>query len=169
MRSSMPTLDDQFPTLRGDESPKEMFSKIVNYLFVMREALDYTLANLSIDNWNAESWDETQQPLNQLAAELSSLASKVTQQGISVNDLYREMGSTKDRVTGLEERMDTAEGDVAYLAELCVELTQRLGTVEEMVRAEEDTGAITIGKEGTLLNLVGQVSINGTPYEEETV
>ena len=173
MPSSMPTLDDQFPTLRGDESPKEMFSAIVNYLFVMKESLEYTLANLSAANWNTAAWnemtDEAQQPAQQLAQVVSGLSSKVTQQGISVNDLYRDMCNTKDRATALESREEIADSNIVGLLEMALELTQRLEKVEQAVQTDADSGAITIGKENVPLQLVGQVSINGTPYEEGQV
>lgn len=169
MPSSIPTLEDQFPTLRGDEGPKEMFAAIVNYLFVMKESLEYTLANLSADNWNTNAWnemtDEAKQPVQQLAQVVNSLSSKMTQLVISVNDLHRDMGSTKDRVTALEKRADAADDVVTGLLEMALELTQRLEKVENNIQVDE-SGAITIGKENTPLQLVGEVSINGTPYEE---
>lgn len=181
MPSSIPTLDDQFPTLRGDESPREMFTAIVNYLFVLKESLDYTLANLSVDNWNstalAEMTDdmteetkgaiETQ--LEKLLKQLQSVAATVAQQTISVNDLTRDMGSTKDRVTALETHTDRVDSDITYLIEQVTELTTRLEKIEGVIRLEEEPETVTIGKENTPLRLVGQVSINGVPYEEGEV
>ena len=230
MPSSLPTLDDQFPTLRGDESPREMFVAIVNYLFVMKESLDYTLANLSADNWNSTAWEEmtedTKAPLEKLEKQLVYLAGVVSQvnnellsQRITVGDLTENMGKTKDRVSALEDRADTLEGDADYLLEQVVkqeksigglnkemtntkesvvtlernvaemqeqtqkqaekleELTKDGGLLEDLIlRVErledrfvvEESGATVIGKENTPLNLVGEVSINGVPYEEGT-
>lgn len=169
MPSAIPSLDDQFPTLRGDESPREMFSKIVNYLFVMKESLDYTLANLSADNWNTVAWnemtDEAQAPVTKLAQELSRLATLVAQHSISVNDLTRDMGSTKDRVTVLEGRTS----DLDYLLEEIVKLGERLEKIESVIQLEEEPDAVTIGKENVPLRLVGEVSINGVQYEEGQV
>ena len=184
MPSSMPTLDDQFPTLRGDEGPKEMFAAIVNYLFVMKESLDYTLANLSSDNWNSAAWNEMtegakepliimEKQLEYIAGIVSKVNNELLTQRITVGDLTEDMGKTKDRVTALEGRADTVESDIDYLLEqaetrggLLEELAERLGKLESRITVDEN-GATTIGKENTPLNLVGEVSINGTPYEEE--
>lgn len=166
MPSSIPSLDDMFPTLRGDESPREMFTAIVNFLYVMKESLDYTLANLSVENWNATALDElaaeTRSPmeeqLEKLQRQLQTVAASVAEQKNSVNDLTRELGGTKDRVTELEDR----EKDLDYLLEEIVKL-------EDVVQIDEETAAVTIGKENVPLHLVGEVSINGVPIEEETV
>ena len=256
MPSSMPTLDDQFPTLKGDESPRDMFLAIVNYLFVMKESLDYTLANLSSDNWNSAAWNEMtegakepliimEKQLEYVAGIVSKVNNELLTQKITVGDLTEDMGKTKDRVTALEDRADTVAGDVDYLLEQVVaqetsindltenmgktedrvtvlenradtaegditdlkgradtvegditdlkgradtaegditdlkertntqgglldELAERLGKLESRITVDEN-GATTIGKESTPLNLVGEVSINGTPYEEEEI
>ena len=173
MPSSIPTLDDQFPTLRGDESPREMFTEIVNYLFLLKESLHYTLANLSVDNWNQtalnEMAEETRSPVEEsllkLQRQLQNVAATVTQHSISVEDLTRDMGSTKDRTTALEGRMK----DLDYLLEQIVELGTRLEKIEGVIQLEEEPEAVTIGKENMPLRLVGEVSINGVQYEEGQV
>lgn len=173
MPASIPTLDDQFPTLRGDESPRDMFMTIVNYLFVLKESLDYTLANLSVDNWNQTALNEmaadTRSPmeaqLEKLLKQLQNVAATVTQHSISVEDLTRDMGSTKDRATALEDRMK----DLDYLLEQNVELGTRLEKLENVIQLEEEPEAVTIGKENVPLRLVGEVSINGVQYEEGQV
>ena len=173
MPASIPTLDDQFPTLRGDESPRDMFMAIVNYLFVLKESLDYTLANLSVDNWNQTALNEmaadTRSPmeaqLEKLLKQLQNVAATVTQHSISVEDLTRDMGSTKDRATALEGRMK----DLDYLLEQVVDLGTRLEKIENVIQLEEEPEAVTIGKENMPLRLVGEVSINGVQYEEGQV
>lgn len=177
MPSSIPTMDDQFPTLRGDESPRDMFMAIVNYLFVMTESLKYTLANLSVDNWNetalnemaAEARSPMEQQLLKLQKQLQNVAATVAQHSISVNDLTQDMGSTKDRVAALESRADRIDSDITYLLEQVIELGERLKKLENAVAVDEETGAVTIGKVNTPLRLVGEVSINGVQHEEGQV
>lgn len=170
MPASIPTLDDQFPTFRGDESPRDMFMDIVNNLYVLKESLDYTLANLSVDNWNQTALNEmaadTRSPMEEkmekLLKQLQNVAATVAQHSISVNDLTRDMGNTKDRTTALEGRIK----DLDYLLEQIVELGTRLEKLENVIQLEEEPEAVTIGKENVPLRLVGEVSINGVQYEE---
>lgn len=47
---------DEFPTFTGEESPQEQIRQLQNYLFIVKEQLQYAMRNIGIDNLNAAQW-----------------------------------------------------------------------------------------------------------------
>ena len=153
MSTNWVVLDSDFPTFSGEESPEEMIGSILNYLYMMKEQLQYSLNNLTADNWNATALkdltEEQQSDITQwmqrasgqvttLSGTVEQLAARVT----ALNDLSSKVSELEEKVQKMEQLEQTVAGLTAIIA-----------------AAVEGT---TVGKTGIPLYLVGEVYINGT-------
>lgn len=190
MPSNILAMDDNFPSFTGKESPKQQIMAIHNYLYQLREGLQYSLNNLSKDNFNAtalEQMNESQKSevtkelqqvyakLNKLSTEVDRLRSQVSESGdVSerVGDLEEWTGAAEVQLADLDGRVTKLEQDetVATLQETVTGeggLQERVEKVESIAQVAED-GTGTLGGEGKVLHLVGQIYINGVLYGGET-
>ncbi|MBQ7346111.1 MAG: hypothetical protein IJW45_08665 [Oscillospiraceae bacterium] len=197
MPSNILAMDDNFPSFTGKESPQQQIMAIHDYLFQLRTGLQYSLNNLSKDNFNAaalEQMNESQKSevtkelqqvyakLNQLSTEVDRLRSQVSESGdVSgrVGDLEEWTGAAEEQLADLGDRVTELELDETVAAlqetvtgegglqERVVALDERTERVESVVQVAED-GTGTLGGEGKVLHLVGQIYINGILYGSET-
>lgn len=150
MSSNLFSLDNGFPTFTGKESAQQQIASIHNYLFLVRESLQYSLANLGRSNFNPKELQEMSDEqktmmeqlleqvysqMQQLAGQLGGLASTVTGQG-------RAIGEFSDQMTAAHESLE------------------KLGQV---LQVAED-GSAKLGSEGKRLDLTGEIYINGVLY-----
>ena len=64
MPSSILNTDIMFPNLSGKSTEQQVFT-IMNYLYMLKEQLTYSLSNLGLDNINANSFIEIAGIINQ--------------------------------------------------------------------------------------------------------
>ena len=182
MPSNILSIDSNFPSFTGEESPEQQIRALHNYLFQLREGLQYSLQNLTADNFNtaalqnltdAQKNEVTTQlakvytQLNQMAAEIDRLSSRVSgTENLSgrVTEVERKVDGLQVVVTGvggLQERTQALEDAVTNEGGL----QQQLEKITGAVQVAED-GSTSVGSEGKLLHLVGQIYINGVLYEQ---
>ena len=211
-------VDSNFPSFTGRESPTEQIRALHNYLHCLKEQLQYSLNNLTADNWNTAALDSlTADAKEQLSVGIASMTNQLTQMHGQINDLQKKvMNADKldSRVTATEESITYLEEDVQALAEQALQMQQDLADheqrltdqeaamaavmeqvagieadmisldeelssvieavtgLQEAVSALEQTvsfnedGSITIGKDGAVLHLVGQIYLNGVLLEQ---
>ena len=58
MPSNLLNVDTAFPNLRGEQSTDEKFRMVSDYLYMLREQLQYSMANLGRENFNDNSFDD---------------------------------------------------------------------------------------------------------------
>lgn len=197
MPSNILAMDDYFPSFTGEESPKQQIMAIHNYLYQLREGLQYSLQNLTKDNFNEkalEQLNESQKEevagelrqvyakLNQLSTEVDRLRSQVSEStDVSgrVDDLEEWSGAAEEQLADLDVRVTAMEQDETLttlqetltgeggLQEQILTLGEKVGKIESVVQVAED-GTGAIGGEGKVLHLVGQIYINGVLYGGET-
>lgn len=199
MPSNWLSIDTGFPSFTGKETPSEQIRALHNYLFQMREGLQYTLQNLTADNFNTaalenmtdgqkteltEQLEKVYAALNGLSAEMDSLTGRVagmehlSGRVTTVEDTQKDLaeamaeleGRTEDNAALLAQQKE-ADADLAQrVADVEGALEELTGRVEELERLtavlKAEDGATTLGAEDTVLNLVGQIYINGVPYEQ---
>lgn len=73
MPSNLLAIDADFPTFTGEEPEKEQIQELTNYLYQLRESLQYSLQNLSKSNFNAAA-------LNDLTSEATQGIEKMIKQ-----------------------------------------------------------------------------------------
>lgn len=194
MPSNLLLIDAGFPTFTGEESPKQQIRALHDYMFQLREGLEYSLRNLTKENFNAaalESMTSEQQSavteelkkvyalLNQMSAQIQALQGKVTNaEGLNsrVEELEEETEALGGWVVAVEQTAEEAEQTAEEAEQTAAEAKQTaaetaaaLEALQGVVQVAED-GSITIGTADKPLQLIGIVSINGVPYtsEEET-
>ena len=92
---------DAFPTFTGNESVPEQIHALYQYLFVMRQDLQYALQNLSADNWNATALKNmTKTSQSTLVSDLETLSNKV-------RELSEAMSALNTRISGLNDLNQT--------------------------------------------------------------
>ena len=63
MPGSLKQVDSKFPDFRGGESTDEKINAILDYLFVLREELEYLFGHLGTENFSQQNLDELQNRL----------------------------------------------------------------------------------------------------------
>ncbi len=103
------SIDGNFPAFTGKESPSQQIRALHDYLFQMREALQFSLSNLSADNFNAEALKKlSDSQSGELAEQLAKIAELFS--GLS-EEVGRLRGSIQD-TTELSNRIRDLEKNV---------------------------------------------------------
>lgn len=104
MPSSLLNVDTAFPELKGDQSTDEKFRMVSDYLYMLREQLRYSMANLGLENFNATSFQEIS--------------------GLITEPVYAQLGDVDDKMASLvldneklAVRMTDAEGNISSLTQ----------------------------------------------------
>lgn len=158
MPSSWQAVDSNFPSFTGDESPEQQIRALHNYLFCLKEQLQYSLQNLTSENWNVSALNDlTEDAKNAFSGQLSSIANQVAQLKVQVETLQGrvvDVGNLGARVTTVEEsvaylelRMDTAEDMITELQNTESDHDQRIAAQEV---AAEDLSERVNGVEATV-------------------
>ena len=159
MPNNWQMVDSNFPTITGEEPVKEQIGKIIDYLSILTEQLQYQLQNLDSSNWNASALTELEQSaVERLATVLKSLES-------TVNALSGRISSAE----GIVGRMGDAEESIAAQEEAIAELLEELDKIQDDVDALRSRisgisgkgDETTVGGEGKTVHLIGTVYING--------
>lgn len=167
---------DEFPTFTGEESTKEQIQALHNYLFIMRQQLQYMLQNLSIENWNATALQTltngTQEQfvstLQTVSAQLSQMKNQIDSfsgrlsgmESVSgrVGQLETETAALtawaaehEDKTGGLPQRMTAAESEIGALQQSHSEMSSQIVTQGQQIQSNE----ISIGELDDQLNAQG--------------
>lgn len=153
MPNSWLSIDTGFPSFTGKESPSEQIKALHDYLYQMRQGLQYSLANLTMDNFNATALeqmdqgqkDQLEQELRKVYTRLDQVSAKLDQLSASVNGLQ-----------GLSGRVDTAEDDIDALEEWTGAAELQLEDIQSRLDTPEDGGT-----DERVETLEGQVSGEG--------
>lgn len=171
------SIDNNFPTFTGRESPSQQIKALHDYLYQLREGLRYSLQNLTSDNFNAAAWenltqaqkDEVTEQLLQMQNLLSQMSTTVESLRGDINDANRISGRVDDleqvvtgkgglqeQVTALEETVTGEEGLNTRVAKL----DNRVGILAEAVAGEEGLNTnmailveAVLGEEGLLVEM----------------
>ena len=206
MPSNWLSIDSNFPSFTGEEPPEQQIRALHNYLFQLREGLQYSLQNLTADNFNATALqnmtdaqknevtlqlEKVYSMLNQMAVQIENLsgrvsgtenlAGRVTTAEGEITSLKGRVKLTEENIKGLKVRAAVTEGNVEDLSGRVKQLEddKTLDDLQEQMDATRqalqkisgavqvaDDGSATVGSEGKVLHLVGQVYINGVLIEQ---
>lgn len=152
MPSNWLTIDTNFPTFTGEESAEQQIRALHNYMFQLREGLQYTLQNLTAENFNAtalqnltdsqksELTDQLQQVyglLNQLSSEIDSLSGRVA----GSENLSGRMTTAENEISSLKGRMTVAERNIDNLGTRTTDTEGKVTDLQERMQdAETDIG-----------------------------
>ena len=192
MPSNLLSIDSNFPSFTGEESPQQQIQALHNYLFQLREGLQYSLRNLTAENFNSaalkeltdeqssaviEELKKLQNIISAVSGDLERLRNRVAAvegYGSRISTAEGNIGDIQDAVEDLgawqldtDGRVETLENDVAGEEGLKAQLSEvkkSVGALGQVVRILED-GAVSLGEEGGVLRLIGRVYVNGVLLE----
>lgn len=147
-------VDSSFPTFADDEKTGKKIEKLVDYMKILVEALQYQLENLDTENWNISALETFQ---TDTTAEVEE---QVATQASYLLMLTNEIGK-------LSSRLQSVEGISGQVTQMSENLTKLTAEVEELrsVLQKDTDGNTTLGTEGKDLHLLGSVYINGKLME----
>lgn len=172
MPSNWLSFDSNFPSFTGEETPEQQIRALHNYLFQLREGLQYSLQNLTADNFNTAALQNmTDAQKNEVTIQLEKVYSQLNQMTTEIDRLSGRVSGTEN----LSGRMTTAEGEITALKgrttlteENIEDLADRTTAAEtdiddlqgRMDTVESDIGSLK-GRatiiEGNVENLAGRV------------
>lgn len=147
MPSNWLSFDSDFPSFTGKETPEQQIQALHNYLYQLREGLQYSLQNLTDKNFNAaalQSLTDAQKNevttqlekvyalLNQASTEIDNLSSRVS----GVENLSGRVTAAESEITALKGRTTLTEGSINDLA-------NRTATAEADIKATKSKATIT--------------------------
>lgn len=178
MPSSILNTDIMYPNLNGKTTEQQVFT-IMNYLYMLKEQLTYSLSNLGIENINSASFDEMAgiitQPvfvqLNDQAGNLADLTITVGQVSSQLEDAEGNISTLQQTAENLSARLTDAEGNinslfvtseslsstiedvegnVSTLFQTSDSLTSRISTAEGNISTLQQTATSLTSRVGTL-------------------
>lgn len=146
MPSNWLSIDSNFPSFTGEESPEQQIRALHNYLFQLREGLQYSLQNLTADNFNTAALQNlTDAQKNEVTTQLEKVYTQLNQMAAEIDRLSGRVSGTEN----LSGRMTTAEGEITALK-------GRVKLAEDNIESLADR---TTGTESDVKNLAGRVKM----------
>lgn len=151
MPNQIMAFDNNFPTFTSTESPAQQIAALHSYLYQVREGLMYSLRNLSQENFNPNALQKMSEDQR---TEMEKLLEKVYAQ---LNQISAEANNLAAAVSG----------NSAAVGELKNWATETDGSMKRIlgVLVLDEEGNVRLGAEGIRLDLVGEITVNGIPFE----
>lgn len=190
MPGNLLSTDISFPSFSGKQSSDEKIEVILNYLYMLREQLRYTLGNLDAGNFNdtglSEIGDTFTEPVYakiedtdgnvaELSATAEGLSSSITNAEGNISALYQTSNS-------LTSRISSAEGSITTLTQTVngFELVAENGSASSTLSLKAGStvlsstlilfsGMVTFSSMNNALSGNGTTSINGGNIMTETI
>lgn len=136
MPSNWLAMDDNFPTFTGSESPQQQIAALHDYLFQMRQGLQYSMRNLTAENFNASALQQlTDEQKDAFAKELQVLIN-------TVNQFATDLSNLNARVLAVEKlgaRVTSAEEEISYLQKDVDQLQEEQAALDEQMTAAQES------------------------------
>jgi predicted nuclease with TOPRIM domain len=175
-------VDNSFPSLTGEESPREQARMLLDYMYILVEELKFQLTNLDTNNWNEsalagfqdDTTAEAEAQLARMAIQLAGVSGALgglTNRVAELEGLSGRMSQAEENISRLEQSNEKLTGLTANHGEWIAELRTGLEELTEGVAAlkqllvPDGNGGCSLGAQGQDLHLVGNVYINGKLME----
>lgn len=179
MPSNILNTDVMFPQLTGGKSTEQTIYEVLNYLYMLREQLRYSLANLGIENINPTSFEEianiiTEPVYLQLkdeAGNMASLIAEVDSLSSRLTDTEGNVSSLVQTTTSLSTRMTDAEGNIGTLQVTATSLQTSVSSLDgEVTKITQTVNglelSVTNGEDSSVLRLMsGSAQLSSATIE----
>lgn len=179
MPSNILNTDVMFPQLTGGKSTEQTIYEVLNYLYMLREQLRYSLANLGIENINPTSFEEianiiTEPVYLQLKDEegnMASLIAEVDSLSSRLTDTEGNVSSLVQTTTSLSTRMTDAEGNIGTLQVTATSLQTSVSSLDgEVTKITQTVNglefSVTNGEDSSVLRLMsGSTQLSSATIE----
>lgn len=140
MPSNWLSIDSNFPSFTGEESPEQQIRALHNYLFQLREGLQYSLQNLTADNFNTTALQNmTDAQKNEVTVQLEKVYTQLNQMAVEIDSLIGRVSGTEN----LSGKMTAAESEIFSLGGRTTLAEENIESLSERVTtAESDIGSL---------------------------
>lgn len=143
MPSNWLTIDTNFPTFTGEESAEQQIRALHNYMFQLREGLQYTLQNLTAENFNATALQNlTDTQKSEVTALLKQVYGTLSQLSNEIDNLNGRISGAENlagKVTAIEDKTSLLEDVVESLGGWMTETDLTTEDLSKRTEALEDT------------------------------
>lgn len=182
MANNWQSVDGSFPTFQEGESPYAQIQKLTDYMSSLTQMLKYSLSNLNADNWNSAGLKDfstqltgdiekdlqaMRQQIKQLHSTVSGISSGVTGQAQQIKDLQDKLETMKD---AFEQHVQRNAAVIAEYKQTLGNFETKIANIQEILSSIcewvlPDGSTLRIGYEGSVVQLQGDVYINGVKEE----
>ena len=135
MPSNWLSFDSNFPSFTGEETPEQQIRALHNYLFQLREGLQYSLQNLTADNFNATALQNlSDAQKNEVAAQLQKVYTMLNRLGAEIDSLSGRVSGTEN----LSGRVTSVENEINYLDQRVDKNQEDITALQDAVSENED-------------------------------
>lgn len=146
MPSNWLTIDNGFPSFTGEEPAEQQIKALHNYLYQLREGLQYSLRNLTTENFNAtaldkvskEQKDALQVELNKVYNQLNQLRGLCDSMSARLSNLESKVGDANTEIDGIKDRLVDVEDGAEALGEWVLEVEQDTATQGQQIADLEE-------------------------------
>lgn len=177
MPSSILNTDIMFPNLSGKSTEQQVFT-IMNYLYMLKEQLTYSLSNLGLDNINANSFIEIAGIINQpVILRLDGVDGSLAEINVNLGTVSSQLQDAEGNITtlfqtsdSLTSRVTSAEGNISSLQQTATSLTSDISDLEGNYTTLQQTvsGLRITASNGTQSSVLSLTS-NGLQLSSTTI
>ena len=115
MPSSILNTDIMFPNLSGKSTEQQVFT-IMNYLYMLKEQLTYSLSNLGLDNINANSFIEIAGIINQpVILRLDGVDGSLAEINVNLGTVSSQLQDAEGNISTLQQTATSLTSDISDL------------------------------------------------------
>ena len=127
-------IDTNFPTFTGEESPVEQIKLLHNYMFQLQENLQYTLRNLTPDNFNTKGLEElSEQTSGELREQLKKVLAECEAINTKLNGFSTQLSGQSGQIKDLREDVDDLTDQSSQIEALQADMD----AVKEAIQGED--------------------------------
>lgn len=146
MPGNLLNADISFPDLTGEQSTKEKFRLVENYLYMLLEQLRYSFGNISMENFND--------------SELDSLVNLITEPiYVQLEDEAGNIASIAATAEQLVSRMTDAEGNISVLQQTSTSIMSQVSDLEGNVSTLQQTSQSLTAQVSNVEGDVAKISV----------
>ena len=169
MPSSILNTDIMFPNLSGKSTEQQVFT-IMNYLYMLKEQLTYSLSNLGLDNINANSFNEIAGIINQpVILRLDGVDGSLAEINVNLGTVSSQLQDAEGNISSLQQtaaslsaQLEDAEGNISAIYQISESLSTRVedaeGNITTLFQTSDSLTSRVTSAEGNISSLQQTVS-----------
>ena len=152
MPSSILNTDIMFPNLSGKSTEQQVFT-IMNYLYMLKEQLTYSLSNLGLDNINANSFIEIAGIINQpVILRLDGVDGSLAEINVNLGTVSSQLQDAEGNISSLQQTATSLTSDISDLEGNYTSLQQTVSGLRITASNGTTSSTLTLTSNGVQLS-----------------
>ena len=152
MPSSILNTDIMFPNLSGKSTEQQVFT-IMNYLYMLKEQLTYSLSNLGLDNINANSFIEIAGIINQpVILRLDGVDGSLAEINVNLGTVSSQLQDAEGNISTLQQTATSLTSDISDLEGNYTSLQQTVSGLRITASNGTQSSTLTLTSNGVQLS-----------------